>query len=368
MNKIKLIIPLIFILLFTACSKETISKSTLNVSNINISDYFPIQADEQLTYNSYTEKGEVLEITNKTTSSIQTKGDSKICFVVEKTTTTFKDSPNINLENDITYTINQNSIIQTKSVNIGGTGITNTNPKTILLNKPEWKNKYDDKEDCKITGTNLTIATKAGEFSNCIEVTEEVGISDEIISSKKYYAPNVGLVQTKSKNTNASNFYVAEELVTMKSNTLNSNSSSQSNSSNKELLDNSTTYENKEYNFIINIPKSWEGKYLVKEGKWAPESEKTIDFSYIKNNKNYGSIFSIIIFNGTITKSQWDGITRYAENWRYIDTKNGKTFAYSMGEDASKELLDGNHENELNERGKMMDEDLLKIIETFTSN
>lgn len=361
MNKIKLIIPLIFILLFTACSKETISQSTLNVTSINISDYFPIQADAQLTYNSCTEKGEVWNITNKTTSSIQTKGDSKICFVVEKTATTFKDSSNINWENDITYTINQNSIIQTKSVNIGVTDITNTNPKTILLNKPEWKNKYDNKEDCKITGTNLTIATKAGEFSNCIEVTEEVDLSNEIISTKKYYAPKVGLVLTKLKDK--SNFFVVEELVNIKSDTLTSNGSSQSNTSNKELLDNSTTYENKEYNFTIKIPKSWEGKYLVKEGNWAPEAEKTIDFFYIKNNKNYWSIFSIIIL-----KPQYDEKYIKESEWKYIDTKNGKTFAYSMGEDASKELLDGNHENELNERGKMMDEDLPTIIKTLTFN
>lgn len=297
MNNIKLIIPFIFILLFSSCSKETISQSTLNASNINIADYFSTEDNVQLTYNSYTEKGEVICITNKTTSSIENKGDSKIYFVEEKTATTFKDSSNVNFENHITYTINPNSIIQTKSVNIGVTGITNNNPKTILLDKPKWKNEYGDKEDCKITDINQTITTKAGTFSNCIEVTEEVDLSDEVACSKKYYAPKVGLILMKIKDK--SSFSVFQELVSIKPDTLNSNNSSttskQSNSYKTASTDKTennnifafTLTDDKEQIFNVNIysdngtitsatnsygaqqngDKIWEGNFKISYGQ-----------------------------------------------------------------------------------------------------
>lgn len=223
MRKTILIITLFFVLLFSACSEQAISQSTLNSNSINISEYFATDPNLILTYNTYANT-KLYATTIQTSSLVSSDKDSKAYKIIEKTSAmSDEEGKNVSLENQITYKIDTNSIIEIKSVNIGLLGNTNTNPKTILSNKSKWKNKYDDKEECTITGINQTITTKAGTFSNCIEVTEDVDLSNETVSSKKYYAPKVGLILTKLKNK--SNYDIIEELVNIKSSTKNTTSS-----------------------------------------------------------------------------------------------------------------------------------------------
>lgn len=147
---------------------------------------------------------------------------------------------------------------------------------------------------------------------------------------------------------------------------LNSNNSSttkdtsqQSESNNSSVVnDSSNIYTNATYNFTLNMPVTWKGKYMAKEANWAPEAEKTIDFNLTINGKNYGNIFSILIL-----KNQYN--EDYVKNspWKYITTNNGHVIAYSLAEEPSQELL--NDTNASNIMKQMTNTDVPQIIKSI---
>lgn len=201
-----------------------ISDDSLN--NINIASYFPVEGNE-LIYATYNDKGEIYSTSNQIITSVEESENSKIYCVVEKVSAASGDtSRNVDFENDITYSVNANSIEQTKAINIGGTGFTNSNHVILLKNKHEWDMGDPDNTHCKITGINQTITTKVGKFANCIEILEEVKVNNNTISTQNYYAPNVGLVLIKYKEN--SNFIIFKELTNINSNKVAQNDTTES--------------------------------------------------------------------------------------------------------------------------------------------
>lgn len=116
-----------------------------------------------------------------------------------------------------------------------------------------------------------------------------------------------------------------------------------------------------EYGFSLAIPDSWDGYFTIKEGNWAFDSERTIDFTFVYDNMEISNIFSIIISKDSdeIDEDYGGGM------WQYLGTGGGMAYASShiMEMPPILELDQYRAASEILKQ--MVNDDLPKILKTF---
>lgn len=182
---------------------RTIAASKLN--NLNIKDYFPARKQAEKVFEMYDEEGEVATRIHQKVSRVeegQTGG--YVCVIKETLIFSPNDDP-ISLHKESCYEVCENRVIQVYQLS---SLFGESNQVTVELKRsPSWKT--EERSVSWITGINQTVCVAAGEFKNCLEVTEQAG---ETVT-KKYYAPNqIGLALTLIK-TSKGPFIVFSELV-----------------------------------------------------------------------------------------------------------------------------------------------------------
>ena len=147
--------------------------------------------------------------------------------------------------------------------------------------------------------------------------------------------------------------------VNLNNTTSNANNTTNNNSSNQDYI----VYENKKYNFTLQLPKSWKGKYSVKEGDltFKPEAEAAIEFDLVVNGKNYGEIFSILILKSQYGKNYLEG-----SYWQYITEYNGHCYAYNTPGGPTPEVE--KNKSVFKIMCDMVNKDVLNIINTMKVN
>lgn len=119
------------------------------------------------------------------------------------------------------------------------------------------------------------------------------------------------------------------------------------------------TYVNDEYDFTLNIPESWEGKYTVKKGDWHPFAIASYDFQFVYEGKEICNIFSINIHD------------KNAETGPeiVIAEGNGYLFTYNTIMELPLEFYEGGTLSHLEEDLlSMVNEDVPEIAKSFTLN
>ncbi|MBE0336034.1 ankyrin repeat domain-containing protein [Paenibacillus sp. 23TSA30-6] len=198
----------------TPASADTVSDTNEILKGITISDYFPKDTTYTRTYHSMIgTNGKALYSTTEYTEFIGSNEDSEK-YIIHMSDTEIS-SHKASGKHAIEYTVSKNLIQRNHGI--------------FLSNEREWKNQDSV---FQITGTGINMSTKAGSFSNCIEVTEQVYSEGKVFGAKKsYYAPNVGLIFSKMK-ADSDNYVPYEELVS------NTNSQPVPNKSSKEISTN----------------------------------------------------------------------------------------------------------------------------------
>ena len=117
-------------------------------------------------------------------------------------------------------------------------------------------------------------------------------------------------------------------------------------------------YKNDKYKFTLNIPRDWEGNYIVKE------DDRRIQFDFVKNGIYYSHIFSIEI----IDEDEYD--SEYYEDslHTYVGSNKGYVFLSIHACDPTPILLESENQTEFNMMSKMINEDFLNIIESIKFN
>jgi hypothetical protein len=323
--------------------------------SIDFRKYFPDNTKEIFTYNTYSDSSKALFLTyDQTMEFVKNDGNSNIYKLVKKFTIPGSNENDAKYTNYETYNVNSNNITMIYLIN-NCLGSVSNKPEIILSNSNKWSDRNNETSS-RITGTGMKITTDAGEFKNCIEITSETKYTDgKTIYRKSYYAPNTGLVLVKyprDMNKDISGNMLTTELVNISPNRTKKSGVLQ----NKDII-----YENKEYNFSLNIPEYWKGKYSVSEGTWAGEAVKTIDFNLTVNGKNYSNIFSILIL-----KKEYGEDYIKESPWKYIDTNNGHVFAYVICGEPNNEIL--KNKDLLNLLSNMINQDVPQIIKSIKFN
>ncbi|MCJ8009098.1 PdaC/SigV domain-containing protein [Lederbergia wuyishanensis] len=123
----------------------------------------------------------------------------------------------------------------------------------------------------------------------------------------------------------------------------------------------SFTYQNDDYNFVLTLPSSWEGKYVVSKGDWNMDAEVSYDFNFVHNGEVICNLFSINILNEDVV-----GEDPELGMMTYIDRKNSNIYTYSTIPEMPEEFMEGGKlENLQDMLVKMVNDDVPNIIETF---
>ena len=179
------VLILLFVLLFLAsCANSLPAKEseTPAFTNFDASDYFPrpgtLKEFEHAQSNGGLKSREA--VSNHMDGIALTSGE----FVIHKTSV-IGDVIN---ESTIFYKVSENEILNFYT-NTSFSG--ELKGETLqLANKSSWK--IDSESEATITAMDVTVETPAGIFENCIEVS----VMAIDIPTKKYYAPNIGLVSS----------------------------------------------------------------------------------------------------------------------------------------------------------------------------
>ena len=188
------ILLLITTLLLGSCGNQAITSK--QDFGIDLKHYFP-QKKTIIVSNDYLQGN--LFITSKDTYSINQSSDNKAIIKDYKESALF-NQPEKTIVHDFTIEVDDTIAL-----------ITGPYGKTILLqNKNAWTESsakwYDAiSEQKEITNTGLTITTKAGTFTDCLEITETVIekkcyflwlFGDKMIT-KEYWAPSLGKILSR---------------------------------------------------------------------------------------------------------------------------------------------------------------------------
>lgn len=122
-------------------------------------------------------------------------------------------------------------------------------------------------------------------------------------------------------------------------------------------------YINKRLNFSLELPGSWNGMVMAEEGSWTTDVDHIIDFYYTPQYESIKqNIFSVLVFEEEIEHIDWDD--RFPI-WIFIESGDGKTFAYATPAEPNPELLDSNNSNHLEMIQKMIYDELPDVIRSF---
>ncbi|MFD1850963.1 RsiV family protein [Oceanobacillus bengalensis] len=126
-----------------------------------------------------------------------------------------------------------------------------------------------------------------------------------------------------------------------------------------QSLDSEGKYVNEEYKFLLEIPESWEGKYITEKGNWHPTAISSIDFQFVNEGEKVSNIFSINIYDKDTDVSP--GMeTIVAEGNDYLYTYNTvMELPLAFYEDGELSHLEG-------EFLKMVNEDIPEMMNSFT--
>lgn len=200
LRKIKVLISLSILLFLASCTdnsqvKESESEN-LAFTNFDASDYFPrpgtLKEFEHAQSNGGVKSKEAVS------NHIDGIGLKSGEFVIHKTSA-IGDVIN---ESTIFYRVSKDEILNFHTDTSFSGEL--KGERLQLANKPNWT--VDAESEATITAMDVTVETPAGVFENCIEVS----IMELDIPTKKYYAPNIGLVSSAIETEDE--FLTTEEL------------------------------------------------------------------------------------------------------------------------------------------------------------
>lgn len=110
------------------------------------------------------------------------------------------------------YEVGKNKVTSTETW-----GGFNTGKKQIILsNEKSWARFPEDKNmvNTYLSGKIVTLTIEAGVFRDCLEVITETTFDKGTITTKDYYAPNIGYIVTLIKDIGDDDFISYRELMT----------------------------------------------------------------------------------------------------------------------------------------------------------
>ena len=119
-------------------------------------------------------------------------------------------------------------------------------------------------------------------------------------------------------------------------------------------------YFNTQLGFSFDIPEHWMEYIVIKSGYWEEEALHSIDFYYIANDDVEQLLFSILVYNHIIDESQWENPV-----WNYIGTSNGKTYVHVIAGEPSETILEERNIEHFEFVQKLINEELLDVLDTF---
>lgn len=134
--------------------------------------------------------------------------------------------------------------------------------------------------------------------------------------------------------------------------------------------ENTLKYIDQEYGFSVDIPQSWNDKYLVRIAEdyyenLPKEPSKSIDFSMVDDGKYIGDLFSIEVLEG-ISEEE---VKEYYKDWPgfegFIGAENGIVLVYTRPGMMPEQLYGEAYVETGNQFSKMVEEDMPKILETL---
>ncbi|MFD1412270.1 hypothetical protein [Oceanobacillus jeddahense] len=129
------------------------------------------------------------------------------------------------------------------------------------------------------------------------------------------------------------------------------------------------TYMDEEYGFSVELPESWEGKYVVRESEdyydhLIKESSKSIVFSMVEDGMYIGDLFSIEVIEG-IDENE---VEAYYEDWPgfegYIAAGNDIVLVYTRPGMMPEQLYEEPYIETGNQFSQMVEQDMSGILET----
>lgn len=132
----------------------------------------------------------------------------------------------------------------------------------------------------------------------------------------------------------------------------------------------SLIYDDKEYQFTVELPESWKGKYFIQISKsdfehFPKEPSKSIVFNMVHNGKYIGYLFSIEVLEG-ISEEE---VKEYYKNWPgfegFIGAGNNVVLVYARPGEMEAPLYEEPYIEVGNEFAKMVEEDMPKILDTL---
>lgn len=117
-------------------------------------------------------------------------------------------------------------------------------------------------------------------------------------------------------------------------------------------------YRDDLYDFSLELPKEWEGKYNVEKKPWIDGSSDSVEFNFVSGNIS-NNIFTIVIMNESIPEAEWQELFLI-----YIMENSGKTYSYLNIMEPTEELLKEENKSELETVTNMV-ERVPQVIESF---
>lgn len=361
MKKGAAIILIMFLL--TACdSKNVVTKE--QVEGINVKEYLPQTVGTTITTSSYKpENGkEGIKQVDKVTK-IETSGERKK-FYIDRCTyfvDTSIDPVCINFGDEATNKVLMSS------------------PGEMEINTDYIQWQLKSKEfSYWISGTKKKVSTPAGDFEDCIEVTQKNNKSG--IKFLFYYAKGIGKIQTymldgskktlfseltkieAPKNGNTSHTSAPNNNVNNKED--NETANTQSESTTKRPSSQDEPYSNGKYGFEIDLPEQWKQHISVRKGQSEQNKEESITLVYdlgkglsspivtILKEKNEGDITE------TINKNKELGMYFLDQSPKYL-------YFFITPMDPSAELTQPENAKQLSDLQKVITEEVPNVMQSF---
>ncbi|WP_336770110.1 hypothetical protein [Bacillus bombysepticus] len=361
MNK-RIVLILVTLLLAACDSKHVVTEE--QVKEINIKDYIPNTVGTTITISSYKPKDgkEGIRQVEKVTNIESTEGRKR---VYNERCSYFDD-------NSIEPVCVESGVEASDKVLMSKAGDMEINTEFL-----EWQTKSKEIQNW-ISGTEKKIATPAGTYDDCIEVTEQK--KDSNIKFLHYYAKGIGKIQTyviegskktlfseltkieTPKRTSAKNESVHKSGENKSADA--ENKTTEAEVMNKVSLTNDEPYLNGKYGFEIQLPEDWNTHISIRTEPLGPDKKESYTLVYnfekglsspivtILKEKNKGDITAVINKNKEL-------------GMYFLDQSLDHLFFFITPMDPSADFLKPENDQQLNKLQKIITEEVPNVMQTF---
>lgn len=350
-------------LLLTACdSKNVVTKE--QVKEINVKDYIPQSVGTIITISTYKpENGkEGIKQIDKVTN-VEKSGEWNRVY---------KDRCSYFDDKSIDPVCVDSGVEATNKVLMSKAGDMEINTDYI-----QWQIKSKEFQFW-VSGTKKKISTPAGDFEDCIEITQQNKDSDT--KFLHYYAKGIGKIQTymlegskkrliseltdieipkksNEKNTSAQNNEVNKKEENEPTNT-------QAEITTKHPSSENEPYSNGKYGFEIDLPEHWKQHISIRKEQPAQDKEESFTLVYDLGKGLSSPIVTILKETnvGDITET----INKNKEVGMYfLDQSPEYLYFFITPMDPSAELMRPGNEKQLSDLQKIISEEVPNVMQSF---